>query len=254
MPSDDNIRVTLPSGRQFRPSRPRSRGTLTAEERAWCRANGVPLAYDPVQLGWVALMAADDLHDCLPPLSASLAAVAEGAGDFVFRPWHDTDVDAFRGLLDDPEVWRYLPETYPAPLTEATARDLIAVSALDGHHEVRAVEHRGHLIGQVRLEFSARGTDRSEAEISYWLGAQHWGKGLGRAIVAAATRRAFRLHPDLSMIVAWVHPQNAASAKLLVRAGYRTQAAQRGDGWHCYAIRRDESYGTLGGISSEASP
>ena len=30
-------------------------GVLDPDEKDWCRANNLPLAFDPVQIGWVAL-------------------------------------------------------------------------------------------------------------------------------------------------------------------------------------------------------
>lgn len=234
--------VRLPSGAFLDPARPRSRGVLEPEALAWCRENAVALGYDPVQGGWLPLTAEDDLDADDAGWPAPRRRAADGLeASLRFRPWSAADLPAYRALLDDPEVWRFMPERYPAPLTEDLARDLIALSSVDGRHEVRCVERAGRPVGQVRLLFDAQGQDRSGAEISYWLGRAHWGAGIGGAMVRAAGARAFRDHPGLRRLVARVHPANAGSARLLSRAGYRRDPGVGPDGWLMF--RRDRPDG-----------
>jgi RimJ/RimL family protein N-acetyltransferase len=214
---DDLVRShTLPSGKPFDPRRPRFAGTLDAEERAFCRDNAIALAFDPVQQGWVT-------EDCLPDdaeddMAVAGRADAQGPGALRFRPWTPEDVKSFRALLDDADLWTYLPEAYPDPLDEDTARTLIEISNTSGHHDVCAIETRGEVVGQVRLAFEA-GSNR--AEISYWIGRAHWGRGLASSAVAQFTDRGFRRHAKLTEIFAVVHADNTASARVLQKAGYR---------------------------------
>lgn len=220
-----------PEGPPFDPQRPRSAGVLGAEELDWCRREGVPVGYDPVQIGWVSLLGEDDLsgeETLRPPWPAAETEPV------VLRRWRRDEVDVLRGLLDDAEVWRWMPEPFPAPLTRELARDLIEVSLLESHHDVRAVEHDGRVVGQVRLLFDS--PQRRAAEISYWLGRAHWGRGLGGQVVRSGTRSAFERHPDLQELVARVHPSNRASAAILVKAGYRR--VERNDGWLGFARAR----------------
>jgi RimJ/RimL family protein N-acetyltransferase len=213
-----------------RPYRLRSDGVLDAAALQQCRTGGVPLAYDPVQGGWLPADVVDDLDDWALPLSAALAP----AGRFRFRPWRPEEAALLRALLDDPLMWRHLPEPYPAPVSEALAGELIAVSALGGHHEVLAAEADDAPVGQMRLLFGGHGADRGEAELSYWLGRAQWGQGLGRALVAEATALAFARHPGLGRLTARVHPENAASARALVHAGFRDTGAPLPGGWHLF--------------------
>lgn len=222
---------SAPLGHSFDPQRPRSAGVLGAEELAWCLQNNVPVGYDPVQLGWVSLLGEDDIAGDVMPKHAWFEAAPEPV---VFRPWRRGEADVLRELLDDAEVWRWMPEPYPAPLTRELARDLIEVSLLESHHDVRAVEHRGQVVGQVRLLFEL--PQRRVAEISYWLGRAHWGRGLGSQMVQAATRGALERHPELQQLMARVHPSNHASASILGKVGYRR--VERNDGWLGFAFTR----------------
>ncbi len=225
-PEDDTTApVTLPDGRRFDPHRPRSAGPLDAAELAFCRENAIPLAYDPAQIGWVVADATDDvdlLHDA-PELPGEDADRRSEPGDLRFRPWNASDAALFVRLLDDPEIWRHLPEPYPDPLSESLARELIELSNSAGHHEVRAVEAGGETVGQVRLTHDPATGRRDEAEISYWLGRSYWGRGIGARMVARFTAQCFRADPQLRAIVARVHRDNPASARILEKAGYRRE-------------------------------
>lgn len=190
------------------------------------------LAFDPVRLGWVAEGEAGMRP--APPLSWSL----EPAKRLRLRGWDLADLRDFMTLLGEPEVWRYMPETWPGKLTESMARDLIAISGLDTHHAVRAVTLDGVPVGQIRLAFATDPDSRDTAELSYWLGRAHWGRGLGRALVQQATAHAFAEHPWLYRLVAFVHPDNVASARCLRRAGYHDRG-RRDDGWLCFVIYRN---------------
>lgn len=194
------------------------------------------LAFDPVQIAWIDAARRDDIDlDGDDPLRADADGLA--ARGLALRPWRPDDAAAFRALLDDPAVWAHLPEPYPAPLDPAAAAALLALANRLDAHVVRAVCHQGVPVGQLRLDFAA---GRGAAELSYWLGRAHWGRGWGSALVAAAARRAFRRLPALLSLIAKVHPDNPASERLLRKAGFRPMPAPDGAfaGWRWFRLRR----------------
>lgn len=206
-------------------------GTLSPAEIEEARSSGVPLAYDPAQQGWVACDAMDADDD--PPRAASFRQPAgdlHQLGGIRLRPWRMDDLAVFRMLLDDPEIWRFMYEAYPAPLTDEMARQLLQVAAVERHHKVRAAEFEGEVIGQTRILFDSPDIGQNEAEISYWLGRQFWGRGLGTNMVRLAGLRAFARHPAVTRILAFVHPENAGSLRLMEKAGYVADG-HRADGW-----------------------
>lgn len=133
------------------------------------------------------------------------------------------DATTFRALLDDPEVWLHLPEPYPAPLTVELTHDLVKLAMLTNHHDVRAIEHGGEPVGQIRLAFTPGSADRRVGEISYWLGRRWWGRGIASEAIQHFTALCFAERPDLASIFGRVHRDNAASARALVKAGYREE-------------------------------
>jgi RimJ/RimL family protein N-acetyltransferase len=160
----------------------------------------------------VPFTADDALEDPDPPIWARLSPLE-------LRPWQSRDLEQFHALLDDPALWQYMVETMPSPFTRSVAADLIAISNVGSHHEVRAVLAGGVPVGQARILWSGPGLKPDEAEISYWL------------MVA----NAFRSRPGLRRVVAYVHPQNHASIRVLKRAGFVPSAARPSDGWLGFA-------------------
>jgi len=218
---------------------PRSAGPAAAATATAATATAGPRrqGFDPVQAGWLDLDRRDDIdpESCDPLRQGPDRLAALG---LAFRPWLRSDLADFHALLDDPAVWTHLPEPFPQPFDTAAAATLIDLANRLDSHVVRAVLRQGRPVGQVRLDMTA-GPGR--AEISYWLGRDHWGQGLGAALVAAATQRAFARNPDLLKLVAKVRPGNPASARVLERAGYTplAQPPRPGfDGWLWFGLRR----------------
>jgi RimJ/RimL family protein N-acetyltransferase len=61
--------------------------------------------------------------------------------------------------------------------------------------------------------------ERVSAEIGYWLGEVHWGKGIVSEALEAVTAESFRLF-DLTRIFALPFADNPGSIRVLEKAGY----------------------------------
>lgn len=107
-----------------------------------------------------------------------------------------------------------MPQPYPGPVTDEMAADVIALSNVGSHHEVRAILWEGEPVGQVRWEFHGN----REAELSYWLGRTWWGRGVAGIVVPEFVRNAVRAD-RFDRITARVHLLNPASQRILRRAG-----------------------------------
>jgi len=236
--------TTLSGGSETRTTpATRSGGILDDDARRRYREQGVELAFDPVQQGWVRADCADDITPEAATAPARPGRVIESTlfrTAFRLRPWAETDAETLAALLDAPEVWAHLPETYPDPMTVDIARDLIAIGNATDHQEVRAIEVDGTCVGQVRLLFPMSDTDRREAEISYWLGTAHWGKGIASGVVASHTAESFLRHRGLETVFARVHPDNEASARVLAKANYTEAPERDAEGWRIFRVARGD--------------
>ncbi|HRQ63973.1 MAG TPA: GNAT family N-acetyltransferase [Xanthomonadaceae bacterium] len=142
------------------------------------------------------------------------------------RAWCDTDIDALVELANSRKVWRNLSDLFPHPYTREHARAWVAhCAALPEGHSAWAIERDGVLCGGVGLR---RGQDvmRFSADLGYWLGELHWGRGTATAAVCAAVDWAFA-HTDLKRIGARVMYWNPASARVLEKAGFRAEGRTR---------------------------
>lgn len=238
-----DIGLKRQSGSAWAHHRTRSSGVLTTEQIDWCRANEIDLGYDPVQHGLVPLNCIDDIigdqsSDRTVSDRTEPAPVDFSAMSLVFRRWQEADAPHFAALLGNDIVWRYLPDTRPAGLDLTKASELIRFSNEAEHHDVFAVEIAGKIVGQARLLFDMSRATHETAEISYWLGEQYWGRGLGSRIVKDFTAASFSRWPSLSTIVARVHLENKASQLVLTKAGYSAAADGSDPVWRLYQISR----------------
>jgi RimJ/RimL family protein N-acetyltransferase len=259
--------IVLASGRVLDLRGPRSKSLLDAEGLAYCRANGIALAYDPVQIGLVPAHCEDDIAGDLSAGDLSAGGLYSGGmahawpgrtaravvdaprrpqrivqleRRYRLRRWADTDLQAYVALLDDPEVWRYLPDPFPAPLTAEIAADLIELSNTGAHHDVVAVEVDWGVVGQVRLLFDGVRSEARGAEISYWLGRQHWGRGVAGDVVELFSYQCFQKYPNLETIFARVPQDNLPSARVLTKSRYRAEGPTEDSVWTRYRIARGD--------------
>ncbi|MGP9791276.1 GNAT family N-acetyltransferase [Roseinatronobacter sp. NSM] len=140
---------------------------------------------------------------------------------FQFRSWHSDDAPVYKRMLDDPALWQFMPEDYPAPMTLDLAQDLIALSQHATHHKVRAVLWNGQIVGQMRLEWAQGATPPASGEISYWLGRAYWGQGLSTRMVALFAYRCFSNFPALQHLHARIHHENTPSLRIIHKLGFQ---------------------------------
>jgi len=208
-------------------ARGRFDGVLDENEIAVARAQGLSLAYCPLQQGWVLLNTAED-EDVAPPLSWHVGTIRlhkQIAGTPTYpkprslslRVWVEDDLPVYRAALSDQSLWSYLLESPPDRLDDDTLRSLIALSTEGTHHKVRVAAIGGQPVGQVRLEY---GADPATGELSYWIIAAARGQGLGRQMVQRFLDRLAVRKPQITRITARVHPANLSSRRLLLACGF----------------------------------
>lgn len=158
------------------------------------------------------------------------------------RPLEGADLDRLAQIWTDPDVSRFL-------LTRPRGRDdvkrrleqMIEHARLWG---VWATELRAtsELIGRCGFyPYTGEGVRAGgpEPELAFFLAREHWGQGLTTEAARLALDTLFRRHrPERS--VALVHPENAASRRVLEKVGMRAecQVVVNGVAALMYAIER----------------
>jgi [ribosomal protein S5]-alanine N-acetyltransferase len=125
---------------------------------------------------------------------------------------------SLRRHADDEEVWKTLFEGFPRPYTLADAegwcnggwRAAGVVWGISVHDEV---------IGCVGVR-QDQGWLRCNAEVGYWVGRSHWGKGIATEALRLASGWALSQVSELTRLYAPIFDWNAASQAVAVKAGY----------------------------------
>ncbi len=183
-----------------------------------------------------------------PPLAT--LPVRATLGGVVLRDWAPDDAAALAHHANDRRIWRNLRDQFPSPYTLLDAERWIAYVATMAPRTAFAIAVDGHAVGGVGW-VCRPDVEHVGAELGYWVGAAYWGKGIATAAVRAATRLAFDRHPELLRLFALPYGSNAASARVLEKAGYtlegRLRRNARKDGVVedslMYAILREEVAG-----------
>jgi RimJ/RimL family protein N-acetyltransferase len=139
-------------------------------------------------------------------------------GACTIRDFADGDRAALVKYADNPGVVRYLRDRFPAPYTLADAGAWLVHVRRQRPPTQFAIATDTELIGGIGLDLKDDVYRRS-AEIGYWLGEPFWGRGIATAAVTAVCAWGFRTL-DLARIYATVFEPNAASARVLEKAGF----------------------------------
>jgi len=147
----------------------------------------------------------------------------------VVRRWRDTDLDALLAVYGDEDAMRWVGDG--RAITRDECVQWLAVTA--GNYR-----RRGY--GMFALEETvAPGTvfgfagivhpgGQAEAEVKYALLRSHWGRGLATEAVIGLLAHGARSH-GLKHIIATTAPENAASHRVLLKAGMQWGAVRRND-------------------------
>ncbi|NOR62681.1 MAG: GNAT family N-acetyltransferase [Rhodobacteraceae bacterium] len=126
------------------------------------------------------------------------------------RPFRDDDFEAFHAIVSDYEVVKMLG-SWPFPAeAEFTRMRMNTLEAKAG--QVLVIEVDGEFAGTIG------GMSRG---IGYMLGRAFWGRGVGTWAVREMVRRMFE-GSDISEVTASAWQDNAASARVLEKCGFRT--------------------------------
>jgi [ribosomal protein S5]-alanine N-acetyltransferase len=144
-------------------------------------------------------------------------------GRLILRRFDESDVEALYLLCSRPEIIRYAQSTPVASLEQA--RELMKAAPLHdyatyGYGRFACVwKESGEVIGFSGLKYVP---EISDTELGYRFLPEYWGLGLateaGRASIDFA-----RSDLGLTRLVAMVHPENTASARVVTKLGFSVE-------------------------------
>jgi RimJ/RimL family protein N-acetyltransferase len=154
-----------------------------------------------------------------------LREVRLDAGVCVVRSWREGDAPALARHADNRKIWLNIRDQFPHPYTLADARAWVHLASAAVPETSFAIEVDGEAAGGVGLELQ-EDVHRCSAELGYWLGEAHWGRGIMSEAVRAFTPWAFDTF-DLMRIYACVFEWNPSSRRVLEKAGFELEGRLR---------------------------
>jgi ribosomal-protein-alanine N-acetyltransferase len=140
----------------------------------------------------------------------------------VLREYVDSDLERLVRLANNENVSRYLVYTFPYPYTKADGEWWISTGSKQNGAITRAVEYEGLLVGSVGITPQS-GWREHLGEIGYWVGEEHWGKGIATAALRQMTDYGFN-SLQFRKLYAPVLAPNVASMRVLAKGGYAPEA------------------------------
>jgi 8-oxo-dGTP diphosphatase len=162
------------------------------------------------------------------------AALIILTGRLRLRPMERKDIADFVRHLNDWDVqqWLTIP---PFPYEHADGEAYLAIVQANhaaAHPTAFVIADRASdlALGAASVEIG----EEAQGELGYWLGREHWGRGLMKEAGAAIVRHA-AAHPGIRRLVAVTDPENTRSQRVLMACGLadrglrgRPQPSRRG--------------------------
>jgi ribosomal-protein-alanine N-acetyltransferase len=162
------------------------------------------------------------------------------------RLWHLADAKSVVRHANNINVAKQLRDRFPHPYTHAHALAFLRhVATAEGQTNF-AIEVEGEAAGGIGF-VAGHDVERFSAEIGYWLGEQHWGRGVVTEALTLVTDHAFRSF-NLLRLFALPFADNAASARVLEKAGYAREGTLKASAVK-YGMPRDQLiYAKINGL------
>lgn len=169
-----------------------------------------------------------------------------GTSRLAVREFTAADVDDIFALNADPRVMRYIGDGTPATREDAEAAVERSLRRYREHPGLGAwhVSRRddGRFVGWVSLKHAGESPD---IEVGYRLRHDAWGQGFATELARAMLRRGFD-ERGLDRIIGVTHADNAASQRVLLKAGLRDEGwgDYYGQRLRLFAISREQAAAT----------
>ncbi|MGF1464522.1 MAG: GNAT family N-acetyltransferase [Sandaracinaceae bacterium] len=143
----------------------------------------------------------------------------------VIRPWRYEDRASLVVHANDERIARQLRDIFPNPYTAKDAEAWLSHATSAGRRLAFALEVDGEAAGGIGL-IPGEDVHRLTAQVGYWLGVAHWGRGIVTEALGAFSEHLLGERGFLRL-EAGVYASNPASARVLEKCGYHRESVQR---------------------------
>lgn len=145
----------------------------------------------------------------------------------IIRKWKLEDAGELAGMLNNKKILDNLRDGLPYPYTLKDAKEYITamLSADQAKTFAFAITAEDKVIGSIGV-FRCENIHSRTAEMGYYIGEPYWGKGMGTSAVRQVCDYVFA-HTDILRIFAEPFAYNAASCRVLEKAGFTLEGILR---------------------------
>ncbi|MGH2649423.1 MAG: GNAT family N-acetyltransferase [Ginsengibacter sp.] len=144
--------------------------------------------------------------------------------DFLLRPFQISDKQALAKHANNEKIGSNLRDQFPFPYTEADAEWFINFVLQKNNNPIRnfIIEINNEAAGAIEVR-PGEDVYRLNAEIGYWLGEEHWGKGVMTRVIKSFVKYIFE-NSDIKRVFAIPFETSTASIRALEKAGFIKEA------------------------------
>ena len=154
------------------------------------------------------------------------------------RPWRMTDADAVVRHANNLNVARQLRDRFPHPYLRANAQAFLKAAVSGSDPSNLAIEVEGEAAGAIGY-VAGSDVERYSAEIGYWLGEAHWGRGIATEALVMVTEHVFTA-ANVLRLFAVPFADNLGSIRVLEKAGFVREAILRSSSVK-FGVPRDQA-------------
>lgn len=143
----------------------------------------------------------------------------------LLRPFQAGDEASLAVHANDRGIWENLRDRFPYPYAQVHAEQFIGSVAGVMPPRNLAIVVSDEVVGGLGFELHDD-VERIGAELGYWLGRRHWGRGIVTDAVRAATPWALETFA-LERVFALPFVRNVASCRVLEKAGFVREGVLR---------------------------
>ena len=129
-----------------------------------------------------------------------------------------SDLDSMFKHANNPNIAKYMTDRFPNPYTMEAGKKFIEFANEENNSHLWAIEYNGEAIGGIGLH-GLEDVLRKNVEIGYWIGEEHWGKGIMPGAIKETVAWAFN-NLDVVRVYGRVFGNNPRSAALLEKCGF----------------------------------
>ncbi len=155
----------------------------------------------------------------------ALPTLAIGLPGWSLRPWREGDAASLARHADNPEVWRWMSDSFPQPYTREIAEHWVTRGHIDFGGDNWAIACGDEAVGGCGIH-AQPGPLRCNAEVGWWLAQEHWGQGVATRVAGLLVEQAFA-NPAITRAFAPIHAGNRRSMGVAEKNGFVLEGVQR---------------------------